>query len=193
MPPRARAARRSAPLRAIQPPHRSQKAAQVATPVPKDPQKRVKREPSPDSDALERLPNIASGDDNEREVKAPGIDIFPTEILSAVLSLAEHSSEDPVAAQNQRFAQMLVCKAWSRIIAAQHGGETMVVRGFKTSRRLMRVYNADPDRAAQTKRLGIDLMREERVGTKAMVADVIQACDHLKELGISFLGRYSLR
>ncbi|KAL8286419.1 hypothetical protein RQP46_004436 [Phenoliferia psychrophenolica] len=192
MPPKARAARKN-PLKAIQPPSRSRNSAQVATPVHKESGRRVKREPSPDSEALKLLPNLADTDDEDdaedEEVKPPGIHAFPTEILAAVLSLAEHSSEDLVAAQNQRFANALVCKAWSRIISAQHGGETMVVRGFKTSRRLMRVYNAEPERAAATKRLSIDLMREERAGTKAMVADVIQACDNLKELELLFLGR----
>lgn len=181
MPPRARA-RHSLPLKAIQPTGRPSK---MATPVVDHRRKgsRRQREPSPDSDVI-----LAPSSSDS--LPPPRIHTFPTEILSAVLSLAEHSSEDAVDAQNQRFSHALVCKAWNRLVAAdRHGGETMNVRGFKTARRLMRVYNAEPERAAGTKRLSVDLEREERPGTNAMVADVVSACEGLRELELRFLGR----
>lgn len=47
----------------------------------------------------------------------------------------------------------------------------------------------DEKRATTIKRLDIDLLVEDRIGTKQMVADLLARVEGLKELSILFLGR----
>ncbi|KAK4702699.1 hypothetical protein P7C70_g3522, partial [Phenoliferia sp. Uapishka_3] len=176
------------PLAPIQPPHQptmSRKQAryhQVATPI-KVPRKVQRRS------SIKSTLRLDSEDDLNKQPPT-SINTFPTEILLHILELAEYSSKDLIEAQIQRQTHALVSKSWSRIVSTLHtAGESLAVRGFKTSRRLMRVFNADPHRANEVARLDFDLMRTERGGTRGMVADCIKSCAGLKELELLFFGR----
>ncbi|KAI5481589.1 peptide-methionine (S)-S-oxide reductase [Pseudohyphozyma bogoriensis] len=118
----------------------------------------------------------------------PSLNNFPTEILSEILKLAEFGFKSPVQQQRQRFTHGAVCKLW-KAIGFQAPVNEYALKGFKQARRLARVFQADLDRAHAIRRLAIDLVDEERVGTRQMVADVMQRCEGLRELEITFLGR----
>lgn len=172
---------RTNPLQTIQPPHKN--VAHLTTPVKKS-AKRSKR-----SDRTQHL-DLAPRDDNDG-VEPTSIHSVPTELLSAVLSLSEDTCENDVEAQRQRFTNAAVCKAWKLLTVGPGASDEFAIRGFKTARRCMRVFSSsEPEtskRADEARRVSVDLMRDERVGTNQMVADLISACDNLRELTLLFL------
>ncbi|KAM0754566.1 hypothetical protein T439DRAFT_377028 [Meredithblackwellia eburnea MCA 4105] len=114
------------------------------------------------------------------------IHTVPLELLTTILSLSHNSHQSKVDSQRQRLNNSLVCKHWHSIIPTHN---SFAIKGFKTSRRVLRLFISVPERAHIATHLAFDLTHKDRFGTNQMVSDVISKSNNLKSLDLNFLGR----